>query len=166
MSLTEIPIPRAANPVETVEQVAASHGWSFARAGENELTLVVSGVWADYQVFFTWMNEIELLHLACAIDLKFSERRRADMTDRPLPLSSGAAIALSAASITARPALVMRTQSPSNPSPAPNSLLTGKLTGNFAESGRARRFSRPLEQQIQCLTEQFPAQRNREFSDP
>ena len=81
MSLTEIPIPRAANPVETVEQVAASHGWSFARAGENELTLVVSGVWADYQVFFTWMNEIELLHLACAIDLKFSERRRADMTE-------------------------------------------------------------------------------------
>jgi hypothetical protein len=27
------------------------------------------------------MNEIEVLHLACAIDLKFPERRRADMTE-------------------------------------------------------------------------------------
>ena len=59
-----------------------------------------------------------------------------------------------------------RTQSPSNPSPAPNSLLTGKLTGNFAKSGLTRRFSRLLRQQIQCLAEKFPTQRNREFLEP
>lgn len=81
MSLTQIPMPRPANPVETVEHVAASHGWSFARASEDELTLVISGIWADYQVSFTWMREIEVLHLACAIDLKFPERRRAEMTE-------------------------------------------------------------------------------------
>jgi site-specific DNA recombinase len=33
-----------------------------------------------------------------------------------------------------------RTQSQSNPSPLPNSLLTGKRTGNFVESSRAVRF--------------------------
>jgi hypothetical protein len=59
-----------------------------------------------------------------------------------------------------------RTQSPSNRSPAPNSLLTGKLTGNFAESGLVRRFSRQLGQQIQCLAGKFPAQRNRELLGP
>ena len=32
------------------------------------------------------------------------------------------------------------------PVSAPNSLLTGKLTGNFAESGLKRRFSRLLRQ--------------------
>lgn len=81
MSLSEIPVPRAANPVETVEHVAAAHGWTFARASEDELTLVISGLWADYQASFTWMGDLEVLHLACAIDLKFPERRRADMTE-------------------------------------------------------------------------------------
>lgn len=81
MSLSEIPVPRAANPVETVEHVAAAHGWSFARASEDELTLVISGLWADYQASFTWMGDLEVLHLACAIDLKFPDRRRADMTE-------------------------------------------------------------------------------------
>jgi hypothetical protein len=81
MSLSEIPVPRAANPVETVEHVAAAHGWSFARASEDELTLVISGLWADYQASFTWMGDLEVLHLACAIDLKVPERRRADMTE-------------------------------------------------------------------------------------
>ena len=81
MSLSEIPVPRAANPVETVEHLAAAHGWSFARASEDELTLVISGLWADYQASFTWMGDLEVLHLACAIDLKFPERRRADMTE-------------------------------------------------------------------------------------
>jgi hypothetical protein len=81
MSLTEVSIPRKANPVETVESLAASHGLSFARAGEDELTMVISGIWTDYQVSFTWMREIEVLHIACAIDLKFPDRRRADMTE-------------------------------------------------------------------------------------
>ena len=52
------------------------------------------------------------------------------------------------------------------PVSAPNSLLTGKLTGNFAESGLTRRFSRLLRQQIQCLAEKFPTQWNREFLEP
>jgi hypothetical protein len=81
MLLSEIPVPRAANPVETVEHVAAAHGWSFARASEDELTLVISGLWADYQASFTWMGDLEVLHLACAIDLKFPARRRAEMTE-------------------------------------------------------------------------------------
>ena len=54
-------------------------------------------------------------------------------------------------------------QSPSNPSQRPNSLLTGKLTGNFAESGLARRFSRAVCQLIQWFAAKFPRQRNREF---
>src|SRR5665811_1541575 len=37
----------------------------------------------------------------------------------------------------------------SNPSPLPNSLLTGKLTGNFADSGALRRFWRPVDERIQ-----------------
>src|SRR5262249_10888376 len=60
----------------------------------------------------------------------------------------------------------------SNRSPAQNSLLTGKLTGNFIDSGPLARFSRPIGKQIQWLAAKFPRQRkgtgnfwraNREF---
>ena len=41
--------------------------------------LMVAGRWTDYQVSFTWVPEIEALHLACAFDLKVPERRRAEV---------------------------------------------------------------------------------------
>src|ERR1700730_17145829 len=44
-----------------------------------------------------------------------------------------------------------------------NSLLTGKLTGKFADSGLSVRFLRPVDQQIQGLAGKFPTQPNREF---
>src|SRR5262249_39707569 len=48
----------------------------------------------------------------------------------------------------------------------PNSLLTGKLTGNFAESGHPRRFPDLIKELIQRLAAKFPTQRNREFLQP
>ncbi len=56
-------------------------------------------------------------------------------------------------------------QSNAHQSPRLNSLLTGKLTGNFVDSGPPLRFSRPIGQRIQSLAAKFPTQRNREFSD-
>jgi hypothetical protein len=47
-----------------------------------------------------------------------------------------------------------------------NSLLTGKRTGNFVESGSVEAFSRFVCQQIQSLAAKFPAQRNSEFAKP
>ena len=67
------------NPLDVVERVAAGNDWSFERAGDDEITIVVAGRWSDYQVSFTWMHNIEALHLACAFDLKVPERRRAEV---------------------------------------------------------------------------------------
>jgi hypothetical protein len=46
-----------------------------------------------------------------------------------------------------------------------NSLLTGKLTGNFVDSRPPVRFSCLIGQRIQSLAAKFPTQRNREFPD-
>ena len=35
----------------------------------------MSGKLTDYQISFTWMNEIEVLHLACAFEMKVPEPR-------------------------------------------------------------------------------------------
>jgi hypothetical protein len=69
------------NPVDVVERLAAGHEWAFARASDDEVTLLIAGRWADYQVSFTWMPHIESLHLACAFDLKVPERRRVDVLE-------------------------------------------------------------------------------------
>jgi len=67
------------NPLEVVERLATTNDWSFERAGEDEITILVRGKWADYQVSFTWMDEIEALHLACAFELKINERCRGEL---------------------------------------------------------------------------------------
>ena len=50
MTLTEL---HRENPLELVERMATTHLWSFERACEDELTVVVRGKWTDYQVSFT-----------------------------------------------------------------------------------------------------------------
>jgi hypothetical protein len=81
MSLSEHSERHRHNPVDVVERLATTHDWSFARASDDEVTILVAGQWTDYQVSFTWMPEIEALHLACAFELKVPERRRAEVIE-------------------------------------------------------------------------------------
>jgi hypothetical protein len=80
MSLMDFAGPRH-NPVDVVERLAATHEWSFARDGDDEVTIEVAGHWSDYQVSFTWMADIEALHIACAFACKVPEHRRAAVTE-------------------------------------------------------------------------------------
>jgi hypothetical protein len=79
MSLLEGTIDSRNNPLAVVEDIAADNNWSFERSGEDEVTIVSKGNWTDYQLSFTWMNEIEALHLACAFDMKIPVARRAEV---------------------------------------------------------------------------------------
>jgi hypothetical protein len=81
MSLMDLSHNPSANPVDVVERLATHHDWSFARSSEDEVTLVIAGEWSDYQVSFTWMCDIEALHLACAFEIKVPERRRAEVLE-------------------------------------------------------------------------------------
>jgi hypothetical protein len=67
------------SPLDVVELMASGHDWSFERDGDDEITIVSSGRWTDYQISFTWMDQIEALHIACAFDLKVPDRRQAEM---------------------------------------------------------------------------------------
>jgi hypothetical protein len=75
MSIIEISREQANNPLEVVERMASGNNWPFERSGEDEIALVVTGKWTNYQVSFTWMSEIEALHLACAFEIKVPELR-------------------------------------------------------------------------------------------
>lgn len=75
MSLTELSDSLRLNPLDAVERLAAVNDWSFERSSDDEINILIKGRWSDYQVSFTWMDELEALHLACAFDLKVPERR-------------------------------------------------------------------------------------------
>ena len=75
MSLIAIAQDPHDNPLDVVEHMAAGNNWPFERAGEDEVAIVVTGRWTNYQVSFTWMSEIEALHLACAFDMRVPEPR-------------------------------------------------------------------------------------------
>lgn len=69
----------ALHPVDIIEHIASIHDWTFERQEADEISISVRGGWTDYHVSFTWMPEIESLHLACAFDLKVPESRKAEV---------------------------------------------------------------------------------------
>lgn len=75
MSLAEAEFERDINPVDMIEHVASHNQWEFERSSDDEICLTVSGVWTDYNVSLSWMEDFEALHLACAFDLKVPENR-------------------------------------------------------------------------------------------
>jgi hypothetical protein len=79
MSLIELERDQRNNPLEVVEHMATGNNWPFERSGEDEIALIVTGRWTEYQLSFTWMREIEALHLACAFDMKVPELRLAEV---------------------------------------------------------------------------------------
>jgi hypothetical protein len=79
MSMLEGIIDSASHPLTVVEDIAAHNNWSFERSGEDEITIVSKGEWTDYQLSFTWMGDIEALHLACAFDMKIPPARRGEV---------------------------------------------------------------------------------------
>ena len=40
------------------------------------MSVAVAGRWAEYHVAFTWIEDVEALHVASAFDLKVPDRRR------------------------------------------------------------------------------------------
>jgi hypothetical protein len=79
MSFTEIEPERHEHPVDIVERIAALNEWAFERSDEDEISISVTGSWTEYHVAFTWLEDMEALHIACAFDIKVPDRRRPEV---------------------------------------------------------------------------------------
>jgi hypothetical protein len=73
-------VERVEHPVDVVERLAALNEWAFDRADEDEISILVAGVWANYEVAFTWLPDMESLHVSCSFDLKIPPRKRAEVS--------------------------------------------------------------------------------------
>ena len=78
MGLAATDLSRGLNPVDAVEEVAFFNEWSFERAAEDELSVLVQGIWTDYTVSFSWMEEFETLHVASAFDMRVPKERHSE----------------------------------------------------------------------------------------
>lgn len=81
LSQFEAEVTRTENPVDIIERLAAHNAWSFDRDEEDEISISVDGGWTDYSIAFTWLPDMEALHVACAFDLKVPQARRRDVLD-------------------------------------------------------------------------------------
>jgi hypothetical protein len=79
MSHLDIITDSRTSPLSVVEEIASTNDWSFERSGQDEITILTQGQWTDYQLSFTWMGDIDALHLACAFDMKIPEARRSEV---------------------------------------------------------------------------------------
>ena len=79
MSHLDIITDSRSSPLSVVEEIASSNDWSFERSGHDEITILTQGQWTDYQLSFTWMGDIDALHLACTFDMKIPEARRSEV---------------------------------------------------------------------------------------
>lgn len=79
MASAETGYERVKNPIDLMEQLASTHGWSCERSSDDELTLVVTGSWTDYHVSLNWREDLEALHLACAFDFRVPDNRLSEM---------------------------------------------------------------------------------------
>jgi hypothetical protein len=76
MTQLHIETDRAEHPLDVVERLAALRDWIFDRAETDEMSVSVSARWTDYHIAFTWIEDVEAVHVACAFDLKVPARRR------------------------------------------------------------------------------------------
>ena len=74
-------LERPEHPVDVVERLAALNEWAFDRADEDEISILVAGRWANYEVAFTWLPEMESLHVSCSFDMKVPSRKRGEICD-------------------------------------------------------------------------------------
>ena len=70
-------VPRAANPLDILEQIVIANDWVFDRRTDAEMAAEAPGHWCDYGLYFNWSNEISAMHFTCTFDLKVPEKRRA-----------------------------------------------------------------------------------------
>lgn len=75
MATAEHRYARQNNPIDLFERLAVAHDWAIDRTNSDEVSMVVGGTWADYNLSLNWRDDLEALHLACAFDFRVPDNR-------------------------------------------------------------------------------------------
>jgi hypothetical protein len=79
MPFLQLDVDRSEHPLDIIERIATLNHWSFDRDEQDEISISVAGGWSEYTVAFTWLAEVEALHVACSFPLNMPEARRPEI---------------------------------------------------------------------------------------
>lgn len=69
------------HPIDLVELLAADHQWQFDRVTENQIAMMVEGLWRSYALTLAWSPGDETLRLVCTFELDPPADRMAQLHD-------------------------------------------------------------------------------------
>lgn len=58
------------NPIDEIEETFLAYGLNFHRDGENKICLNYKGIWNNYELFFSWKNNINLIQIKNNLNIK------------------------------------------------------------------------------------------------
>jgi len=67
------------NPLDLVEDIINRNDWDYERDKNKNIHVEVSGDWCDYQLSYGINEDIKLIYISCALDLKIPENRMRDI---------------------------------------------------------------------------------------
>ena len=69
------------DPLDLIEDIIISNDWDYERDSNKNIHVEVGGEWCDYQLSFGLNEEIGLLYISCALDIKIPDYRVKDIND-------------------------------------------------------------------------------------
>ena len=77
MAVTLVDAERlACDALDAVERVMMASRLSFERMGDEDITGAFAGGWCDYQLWFAYRADLDVLHFASGFDMRVPEGRR------------------------------------------------------------------------------------------
>lgn len=77
MAATVVEFERlSSDPLDAVERVMMASRLSFERMGDEDITGSFAGGWCDYQLWFAYRADLDVLHFASGFDMGIPDDRR------------------------------------------------------------------------------------------
>jgi len=57
------------HPIDIVQHLAQHHAWDFDRIEDDQIAVVIEGLWANYALSLAWSPRDETLRMICTFDL-------------------------------------------------------------------------------------------------
>ena len=67
------------DPIDIIEELVLSNGWEYERDDNRNIHVQVGGNWCDYQLSYGLNEEIKLLYISCALDIKIPDNRQKEI---------------------------------------------------------------------------------------
>ena len=66
-------------PIDMLEHYFAAHGWSYERAGDDEIVGTFQGSWTQYELRAVWREEDHVLQFLALPDIRVSTDKRSQV---------------------------------------------------------------------------------------